>query len=71
MELRVEGLTKRYGGEAVLNGVSFVLHEGITCLMAPSGGGKTTLLRILLGLERADSGTIRGLEGKRFSAVFQ
>ena len=71
MELRVEGLTKRYGGEAVLNGVSFVLHEGITCLMAPSGAGKTTLLRILLGLERADGGRVTGLAGHRVSAVFQ
>ena len=71
MELRVEGLTKRYGGEAVLKGVSFVLHEGITCLMAPSGAGKTTLLRILLGLERADGGRVTGLAGHRVSAVFQ
>ena len=39
--------------------------------MAPSGIGKTTLLRILMGLETPDSGTIRGLEGRRLSAVFQ
>ena len=69
MELRVEGLTKRYGGEAVLKGVSFVLHEGITCLMAPSGAGKTTLLRILLGLERADGGRVTGLAGHRVSRL--
>ena len=71
MELRVENLCKSYGGQPVLDRVSFTAGPGITCLMAPSGGGKTTLLRIILGLERADSGTIRGLEGKRFSAVFQ
>ena len=39
--------------------------------MAPSGTGKTTLLRILLGLERPDSGTVEGLAGKRLTAVFQ
>ena len=39
--------------------------------MAPSGGGKTTLLRILMGLEAADSGTVEGLAGLRQSAVFQ
>ena len=39
--------------------------------MAPSGTGKTTLLRILLGLERADSGTVEGTAGSRVSAVFQ
>ena len=39
--------------------------------MAPSGAGKTTLFRILMGLETADSGTIEGLEGRSFSAVFQ
>ena len=39
--------------------------------MAPSGKGKTTLLNILLGLEPYDKGRIRGLEGRKKSAVFQ
>ena len=71
MELRVENLTKRYGGKTVLDGVSFTLREGVTCLMAPSGAGKTTLLRLLLGLEKADGGQITGLAGRRVGAVFQ
>ena len=71
MELKVENLTKRYGGRTVLDGVSFALQEGVTCLMAPSGAGKTTLLRLLLGLERPDGGQITGLAGRRISAVFQ
>ena len=71
MELKVENLTKRYGGRTVLDGVSFTLREGVTCLMAPSGAGKTTLLRILLGLEKADGGRVTGLAGRRISAVFQ
>jgi len=71
MEIRVEHLFKSYGGVPVLRNVSFACGAGITSLIAPSGGGKTTLLRILLGLERADSGTVSGLEGARLSAVFQ
>ena len=71
MELKVENLTKRYGGRTVLDGVSFTLREGVTCLMAPSGAGKTTLLRLLLGLEKADGGQITGLAGRRVGTVFQ
>lgn len=48
-----------------------IIGGATTCIMAPSGAGKTTLLRILMGLEAVDSGSVTGLEGKRFSAVFQ
>lgn len=71
MEIRVERLKKIYDGVPVLQEVSFVAGKGVTCLMGPSGEGKTTLLRILLGLERTDSGTVRGTEGCRWAAVFQ
>ena len=69
MEIRVENLCKSYGGAAVLRDVTFTAGEGVTCIMAPSGCGKTTLLRILLGLETADGGAVRA-EG-RWAAVFQ
>ena len=56
----------------MLKDFSAVIPEGkTTCIMAPSGKGKTTLLNILLGLESYDGGRIRGLEGKKKSAVFQ
>ena len=71
MELRIDHVSKAYGGQAVLRDVTAAVGSGVTCLMAPSGAGKTTLLRILLGLERPDSGTVRDLEGRRLSAVFQ
>ena len=71
MELRVRELCKRYGEAAALRPVSFTAGEGITCVSAPSGGGKTTLLRILMGLERADNGTVEGLDTLRVAAVFQ
>ena len=68
----VRDLTKSYGDSLVLDHVSLDLESGCPCcLMAPSGAGKTTLFRILMGLETADSGTIEGLEGRSFSAVFQ
>ena len=71
MELRIDHVSKAYGGQAVLRDVTVAVGSGVTCLMAPSGAGKTTLLRILLGLERPDSGTVHGLEGRRLAAVFQ
>jgi len=71
MELRVEKLCKAYHGEPVLTDVSFTAGVGVRCVMAPSGTGKTTLLRILLGLERADSGAVLGTERCRWAAVFQ
>lgn len=71
MELRVENLSKSYGGETVLKDLSFTAAEGVTCIMAPSGRGKTTLLRILLGLERPDSGRVAVPEHFRWAAVFQ
>ena len=70
MELRVEDLRKSYGGTAVLQGVSFTAGIGLTRVTGSSGIGKTTLLRILLGLERADGGATNA--GRfRWAAVFQ
>ena len=54
-----EGVTKRFGSELILDGVSFQLTKGsFTSLVGPSGCGKTTLLRIIAGLEQADSGDL-------------
>lgn len=72
MDISIQGLSKAYGENRVLTDFSAVLPAGaVTCIMAPSGRGKTTLLRILMGLEQPDSGAIQGLEGKRRSVVFQ
>ena len=71
MTVDLRGVSKSFGGTDVLRNVSLTLEPGVTCLMAPSGAGKTTLTRILLGLERADGGTVTGLENARLSAVFQ
>ena len=71
MEIQVHNLCKQYDGVPVLENVSFTAGTGVTCVMAPSGTGKTTLLRILLGLETADSGAVTGMEHGRWGAVFQ
>lgn len=70
MEIRVRNLCKSYNGRPVLRNVTFTAGPGVTCVMAPSGCGKTTLLRILLGLETADGGTVEGTDC-RWAAVFQ
>ncbi len=70
--IRVEHLCKSFDGKPVLRDFSAVFPAGkVSALMAPSGFGKTTLLRILMGLELPDSGKITGLLGKKQSAVFQ
>ena len=44
---------------------------GAAAIMAPSGFGKTTLLRVLAGLKQPDAGKITGLENKNISFLFQ
>ncbi len=57
--VEVEGLTKRYADRAVVSQVSFALRQGeFLSLLGPSGGGKTTVLRMIAGLSRPDSGVI-------------
>ncbi len=58
--ITVDKLGKRFGDALVLDGVSFALPKGATAaILGPSGGGKSTLLRCLVGLEPFDAGTIR------------
>lgn len=61
--VRVRDLDFRYpGGKLVLTGASFELPaKSHTCAIGPNGGGKTTLLRLLLGLMAPDRGTIEVL----------
>jgi sn-glycerol 3-phosphate transport system ATP-binding protein/multiple sugar transport system ATP-binding protein len=53
------GITKAFGGNAILRGVDLEIREGaFTVLVGPSGCGKSTLLRLVAGLEQVDEGTI-------------
>lgn len=59
MGIGVEALAKHYGSRKVLNGVSLAVPAGTTmALIGPSGGGKSTLLRCLAGLETFQEGSI-------------
>jgi polar amino acid transport system ATP-binding protein len=59
MKLEVTGLTKRYGDHAALNGLDLTVDDArVLALIGPSGGGKSTFLRILGGLEIADDGHV-------------
>jgi ABC-type branched-subunit amino acid transport system ATPase component len=58
--LSVEGLTKRFGGVAAVDGCSLEVREGtITALIGPNGSGKTTAFNLITGYLRADSGAVR------------
>src|ERR1700710_1778351 len=63
MAISARHVTKRFGDFTALNDVSVEIPTGsLTALLGPSGGGKSTLLRIIAGLEFADSGRIE-IEG--------
>ena len=72
MDIIVTNLCKSYEGHPVLDHYSCTFKENkITCIMGKSGIGKTTLLSVLMGIEKAEEGTICGIEHKKISAVFQ
>ena len=59
MAIEVRNVDKSFGGTPVLSDVSVDIASGsLTALLGPSGGGKSTLLRIIAGLESPDSGTV-------------
>ncbi|HXN59427.1 MAG TPA: metal ABC transporter ATP-binding protein [Acidimicrobiales bacterium] len=66
--LEVDGISVSFSGRTVLDGVSFEIRRGeFTGLIGSNGVGKTTLLRVILGLQRPDSGQVRVL-GQSLSA---
>ncbi len=68
--IKLENVSKSYNGNAVLENISLSIQKGERlALMAPSGQGKTTLVRLICKLEKPDLGTVT-VEGK-ISAVFQ
>ena len=59
MGIRVEHLRKRFAGFVAVDDVTFSVPEGeLVALLGPSGGGKSTILRIIAGLEEPDSGVV-------------
>ncbi len=67
--LRVEGVSKAFGGIQAVAGCSLAVHDGsVTGLIGPNGSGKTTLFNILTGMERPDAGDVRFRE-RRISGL--
>jgi sulfate transport system ATP-binding protein len=59
MSIVVEAVSKRFGDFVALEGVSLEVRDGsLTALLGPSGGGKSTLLRVIAGLEQPDAGRV-------------
>ena len=72
MEIKIIGAGKSFGGKELFSDLSLTFSQGEKyCLAAPSGWGKTTLLRCVMGLDTLDKGQILGLDGAKISAVFQ
>ncbi len=63
MSIEIAGVGRRFGDFVALDDVTVNIPTGqLTALLGPSGGGKSTLLRIIAGLEHADAGTVH-IEG--------
>lgn len=71
-DIVLSGICKSFGEKLVLNNVSAVFPAGRTsCMSAASGVGKTTLLRLMMGLDKPDRGSVSGMEHAKISVVFQ
>src|SRR5207247_8977027 len=70
----VDGLAKRYGGRAVIDGLSFSVGTGeVFAIVGPNGAGKTTTVESLEGYRRPDAGTVRilGLDPTTHTAALR
>ena len=64
--IEIDGLTKRYGDKTAVDGLSFVVEPGVvTGFLGPNGAGKSTTMRMIAGLDRPTSGTVR-VNGKHY-----
>ena len=73
MFIKVENLYKKYSeSEMILKNVNLEIEKGeVISIIGASGGGKSTLLRCLIGLEEIDSGTVVVPEKNKMGMVFQ
>lgn len=74
LAIDVRGLTKRYGGRAVVDEVSLQVGQGRICgFLGPNGSGKTTTIRMLCGLLKPDAGEGQclGLDFRREAAAIK
>lgn len=72
VDIQLSKVSKSFEGKQVLHKLDITFQEGrINCLMGASGIGKTTIINLLMGLIKPDTGTISGVRDKRIAAVFQ
>lgn len=70
--IQVDDIHLAYGGEPVLEGISFSIQTGEKCgLIGRNGSGKSTLFRLITGQEKADDGTISTPKGYRIGYLQQ
>lgn len=70
--ISIKGLSKSFDGKPVFTGLDLEAEAGrMTAILGPSGRGKTTLLRILSGLERQDAGSVEMPAGSGIAVAFQ
>src|SRR4249920_4017910 len=69
MSIELKGITKKFGEVTAVNNVSFTVNEGeLMALLGPSGGGKTTVLRMIAGLEVPTEGDLF-IRGERVNDI--
>lgn len=73
MIIQVNNLSKQYlEGDVILKNINLGIEKGeVVSIIGPSGGGKSTLLRCLIGLEVIDSGDVKVPDKKKMGMVFQ
>ena len=73
MIIQVNNLSKQYlEGDVILKNINLGIEKGeVVSIIVPSGGGKSTLLRCLIGLEEIDSGDVKVPDKKKMGMVFQ
>ena len=70
--IKLENISKAFDQHQVIDDFSLTIEDGqVICLLGPSGSGKTTILKMLSGLDSQYKGTIKGLDNKSVSYVFQ
>ncbi|MDP3386711.1 MAG: ABC transporter ATP-binding protein [Eubacteriales bacterium] len=70
--IKLKKIHKRFEDKVIFEDFSLDIEEHkITCILGPSGIGKTTLLKLISGLSKVDYGIITGLSDKRCSFIFQ
>ncbi len=67
--IEIHGLTKRFGRTVAVDQLSFTVVPGrVTGFLGPNGSGKSTTMRCMLGLDRADAGTVL-FDGRRYQSI--